>query len=232
MKRQLDDNTLDFMVDTLSRKKARTVKSSRRSRKMAKTVKAMVLSREPKYVDTALNVLSVTITPQVFSLNDVAQGDNYTNRQGNVIQSKYLQYRFSCNLTNQAIVQASNFKMAIVLDRQPNGTPPTFAQAFDTSVSTLAFAMKNLAQFQERFVILAETIGVATSNTGGDASQSCFKGYIDLSKLKVQDQIVRYNGTTANSPNTNGLYLMIVSTSTVAGDCRFLGTYRYVFNEQ
>lgn len=192
----------------------------------------MLLSREPKYIDTALNVLSLTTTPQVFNLNDVAQGDNYTNRQGNVVQSRYLQYRFSCNLTNQTIVQPSNYKMAIVLDRQPNGVAPTFAQCFDTAVSTLVFSMKNVAQFQERFVILAETIGVATGTTGGDASQACFKGFVDLSKMPIADQVVRYNGTIATSPNTNGLYLMIVSTSTLAGDCRFVGTYRYVFNEQ
>ena len=82
---------------------------------------------------------------------------------------------------------------------QPNGVAPTFAQVFDTSVSQLVFTMKNIAAFQERFKILKEDIGVATSSFGGDGQQSCYRGYIDLSKLKQADQVTRWNGTTTPS---------------------------------
>lgn len=207
-------------------------KKARATRTRRRTITAMLLSREPKFVETAVNTLSLTNVAQIFNLNEIGQGDNYMNRQGNVIQAKYLQFRYSCNMTNQTIVQCANFKFAIVLDRNPQGTPPTFSTIFDSSVSTNCFAMKNLAFNQDRFVILHEHIGVATGNTGGEASQSCAKGYINLGRLKVEDQVVRYPGTIPSVPNTNGLFLVIVSTSTVANDVRFLGTFRYVFNEQ
>ena len=92
--------------------------------------------------------------------------------------------------------------------------------------------MKNLAFNKDRFVILHEHIGVAVGNTGGDGQQGCAKGYLNFGKLKVEDQVVRYPGTIPSVPNTNGLFLVVVSTSTVANDVRFLGTFRYVFNEQ
>lgn len=207
-------------------------KKARATRTRRRTITAMLLAREPKFVETAVNTLSVTNVPQIFNLNEIGQGDNYMNRQGQVVQAKYLQFRYSCNMTNQAAAQGANFKFAIVLDRNPQGSAPTFSAIFDTSVSVPVFTMKNLAFNQDRFVLLHEHIGVATGNTGGDASQSCAKGYINLGKLKVEDQVVRYPGTIPSVPNTNGLFLVIVSTSTVANDVRFLGTFRYVFNEQ
>jgi len=211
---------------------AATAKKARANRTRRRTMAAMLLSREPKFVETGINTLSLTNVAQIFNLNDIGQGDNYMNRQGQVVQAKYLQFRYSCNMTNQAAAQGANFKFAIVLDRNPQGTAPVFSAIFDTSVSVPVFTMKNLAVNQDRFVILHEHIGVATGNTGGEASQSCAKGYINLGKLKVEDQIVRYPGTIPSAPNTNGLFLVIVSTSTVANDVRFLGTFRYVFNEQ
>jgi len=207
-------------------------KKARATRTRRRTIAAMLLSREPKFVETAVNTLSLTNVAQIFNLNDIGQGDNYMNRQGNVVQAKYFQFRFSCNMTNQAIAQCANFKVAVILDRNPQGTAPAFSAIFDTSVSSNCFAMKNLAFNQDRFVILYEHIGVATGNTGGDGSQSCAKGYINLGKLKVEDQVVRFPGTIPSVPNTNGLFLAVVSTSTVANDVRFLGTFRYVFNEQ
>lgn len=201
----------------------------RRAYRIRRRLSTFLSAREPKYMETGLNVASLTSTPQVFALSDIAQGDNYTQRNGNLVQSKYLQFEFSCNQVAGTL--PINFKAALVLDRQPNGTAPTFAQVFDTSVAQLVFSMKNIAAFQERFQILKEYVGVATSTLGGDASQSVFKGYIDLSKLKQADQVVRWNGTTATSPNTNGYYLLIVSNTIVANECTFRGAFRYVFNE-
>ena len=201
----------------------------RKAYRVRRNLSTFLASREPKYMETGLSVTSLTSTPQVFALSDIAQGDNYTQRNGNLVQSKYLQYEYSCNQVAGTL--PINFKMALVLDRQPNGTAPTFAQVFDTSVSQLVFTMKNIAAFQERFKILKEDIGIATSSVGGDGGQSCYKGYIDLSKLKQPDQVTRWNGTTATSPNTNGYYLLIVSTTVTVNECQFRGAFRYVFNE-
>ena len=96
--------------------------------------------------------------------------------------------------------------MALVLDRNPQGSAPTFSTIFDSSVSSNCFAMKNLAFNQDRFVILHEHIGVAVGNTGGDGQQGCAKGYLNFGKLKVEDQVVRYPGTIPSVPNTNGLF--------------------------
>ena len=142
----------------------------RKAYRIRKRLSTFLSAREPKYMETGLSVTSLTSTPQVFALSDIAQGDNYTQRNGNLVQSKYLQYEYSCNQVAGTL--PINFKMALVLDRQPNGVAPTFAQVFDTSVSQLVFTMKNIAAFQERFKILKEDIGVATSAAGGDAGQS------------------------------------------------------------
>lgn len=202
----------------------------RRAMRVRRKLSTFMLSREPKYIETAINVTSLTSAGQVFALSDIAQGDNYLNRNGNLVQSKYLQYSYACNQAGGTLPII--FKMALVLDRQPNGTAPTFAQIFDTSVAPLVFTMKNIAAFQERFKILKEDVGSCTSQYGGDAQQSVFRGYIDLTKLKAEDQLVRWGGTIATSPNTNGLYLAIVSNTVTANEATFRGCFRYVFNEQ
>jgi len=202
----------------------------RKAYRIRKRMSAFLMGREPKYMETGLNVTSLTSTPQVFALTDIAQGDNYTNRNGNLVQSKYLQYEYSCNQAGGTL--PINYKMALVLDRQPNGTAPTFAQVFDTSVAALVFTMKNIAAFQDRFKILKEDIGVCTGAYGGDATQSVHKGFIDLSKLKESDQLVRWGGTIATSPNTNGIYLLIVTNTVTTNEATFRGSFRFVFNEQ
>ena len=69
-------------------------KKARVAKAMKKKVTSMTLLREVKYQDNAITVSSITTTPQVFSLSDIAQGDNYNNRNGNLVQAKYIQYEY------------------------------------------------------------------------------------------------------------------------------------------
>lgn len=188
-----------------------------------------MLTREPKYLETFVNVGSLTTTPQVFALTDIAQGDNYFNRNGNLVQTKYLQYKMTCNQVGGTTPII--FKAAIVLDRQPNGVAPTFAQVFDTSVSLLPWTMKNKAAFDERFVILREQFGLCTAQ-GSDGAEGVAEGCIKFGGMKTSDQIIRWNGSAAASPNTNGIYLLIVAQTATVNIVQFTGQFRYLFNEQ
>lgn len=204
-------------------KKAKAVKT-------AKRIQTILAAEEVKYLDTGVTVSNLTTAPQVFALNDVAQGDTATTRDGNAAHSKYLQFIFSCNTT---ILNGGPAccKVAFVLDRQPNGVAPLFQQAYDTSVGPLWSNMKNIATNQDRFVILKEYDFLATSYQGSDGIQSVCRGYIDLRKLKMSDQLTRWGSTVAASPNTNGYYLMIVSNNSVVNYVQFQGTFRYAFND-
>lgn len=227
----------DFEIEDLEpyitmlgkRKYTATRESRKKTRGFRRRVSNMMLTREVKYYETGFNIASVTNTPQVFALSDIAQGDNYNNRNGNLVQSKYLQWEFTMNQVANTI--PINYKIALVLDRAPNGISPTFQNVFDTSVAPLTFSMKNIQAFQERFKILREYLGVCTSSHGGDATQSCFKGFVDMRKLPAADQIVRWSGSGAVAPNVNGLYLMIVTSTSTVNEVIFRGTVRYAFNE-
>lgn len=193
-----------------------------------KSSKTKIIMWEPKYAEIGFSNPSVTTTPQVYALTDIGQGDNYNNRNGNLIQSKYLQYE----LVAKQVAGATPIciKVAFVLDRQCNQIAPTFTDAFDTTFSAPFSAMKKIWSNQQRFEILKEHFVTALA-LGADGTEATMRGYIDLSKLNSKDQVIRYGGTTAASPTTNGIYLMIVSDTAAVNSCTFTGCIRYVFNE-
>jgi len=229
MKSNLGKRKLDSMISTFETSLGYK-KKARRALKTKKRISALLASEEVKYLDVGITVSSLTTTPQIFALNDVAQGDTAFTRDGNACHSKYLQYIFGCNAT---ILNGgpAMCKVALILDRQPNGVAPIYSQIYDTAVGPLWSNMKNIATNQDRFVILREYDILATSYQGSDGSESVLKGYIDLSKRNIRDQITRWGSTVAASPNTNGYYLAIVSNSAVVNYVQFQGTFRYAFND-
>ena len=230
MKRRfIDTQTSDDMITSLAPQKKSRRTLRRRAARISRRIANLVATREDKYLDTAVANTSVTNTPVVVALTDIAQGDNYYNRNGNLVQSKYLQCEFTVN--QLAGTTPINFKVALVLDRQPNGIGPTFQNVYDTSVAPLTFSLKNIQAYQERFVILKEWLGVTTGANGGDGMQSCVKGYINLRKLSQADQIVRWSGSGAVAPNVNGYYLLYVSSTSTVNQVELRGCFRYVFNE-
>lgn len=187
-----------------------------------------VLLAETKYLDTLVNNTSVTSTAVVDGISDIASGDNYNQRNGNMIRAKYIQY--NCFISNIVATTTAPYMYAVylVLDRQPNGTAPLVSDIFDTSTISFPYSMKRINSNQERFRILAHHQGVCATVCSEDAQ---VKGFVDLQKLDDKDRVIRYSGTGAVEPNTNGFYLVYATNGVTANQVVFQGGFRFAFND-
>lgn len=147
------------------------------------------------------------LTSGTLLLNGCAQGDNEDNRDGKQIIMK------GCGI-NLMVAPATVTTeptygiWILVLDRQPNGAAPSFADIYDTTTSTDGMLGHRASSGLERFLILARKDFVC--GTIDDGCYPLFHEYIDFSKLKDDDKRVRYSGTgaTITAIMTNSLYLL------------------------
>lgn len=191
-----------------------------------------ILYNEVKYSELYISNSTIVGTMLVYDLNDIGQGDNYNQRNGNQVLSKYLQYNFQVKNTGGAPVTWTAY---IVLDRQCNSGAPTGSDVLDTSIIGINWAMKNIKFNQERFKILRHYFGSTLSiGNGGatDTSAGVVSDFIDLRKLDPRDQVVRYNSTSSGPPQTNGLFLLIVTDNVTSGNVSLFGGFRWAYLER
>lgn len=198
----------------------------KRQRKSPRVPRPMtaVLAAEVKYQDTQVSNASVTTTAQIVTLSNIAQGDQYNNRNGNQILAKYVQY----NAAFLAITGTPSIGVLyVVLDRQANGGQANYASIFDTGTIGAPYSMKNIFSYGERFKILAHH---QVSIAAGTDSNSII-GYIDMTKQKLADRVVKYPGSTATDSSTNNMLIVYMSNTASAGVVGFQAGFRYAFNE-
>ena len=76
MKRRfIDTQTLDDMMTSLAPQKKSRRTLRRRAARLSRRIANLVATREDKYLDVAVANTSVTNTPVVVALTDIAQGD-------------------------------------------------------------------------------------------------------------------------------------------------------------
>jgi len=99
---------------------------------------------------------------QMFVLSGLAQGDDYTNRNGNSIRSNHL----SCAITLKIHSSATNTvcRVIICLDNERDGSNnvPTSASILETSTEPLSPHNIIQQQINPRFTILHDSITVLT----------------------------------------------------------------------
>lgn len=213
----------------------KTAKMAYSFRKRTPKVIQNSLLTETHYVDTYIASTTVTNSMTLVCVNQIAQGDTTSDRAGNQVLGKYLQYNFQwkTNVTTGAV----NGALWIVLDRQANASLPLSTDVLDTSVSPLFWAMKNIRAYQDRFQILrVHRSPMASAGHGpisvGTNDGSQVEGYIDISKWDSKDRVVRFPGTIAGVPNTNAILVMYIADTPVGANVQQInGTFRFAFAE-
>lgn len=192
------------------------------NKKMLQAV--MKKGMETKYLDTAVGVTDPTNAGDVFTLSNVGEGTDFNTRIGRKIAPKYLQYRLQFQTGAGSAALPVQWCAHFVLDRQPNNATPTYATVFDTSVSAATYAMKNVANYQERFKILKDHRGYVSTSI---SSETCFvEGYIDLSR----EENVMYLSSAAAVPSVN-CYNVYFSQGGVANAVNVVGTVRFAYTD-
>lgn len=189
----------------------------RRLPQKAKYSKKQLVSsaREKKVVD---NVLSDAFnnTGTITLMNGVAQGDDYTNRDGRKVIFKSIQLRIIAFGTPGTAVDQS-IRYLIVYDKQPTGALPAVTDILDTAAVVSNTNLSN----RDRFIILKDKVISCQLNTTAAAPQ-----YHNEKYMKINLETV-FSGTSAaiTSISSGAIYLVQVGT-VAAGATTYSNTGR------
>lgn len=148
-----------------------------------------------------INIFNNASTADVIPLSDVTAGSSDVTRVGREIIAKGLTYRFM--LTSGALQVVDQLVMiAIVLDRQPRGSAPTYAALFE---DIKPFAFSNWDNRGRYRILKRWTQYVRKGELGGTLVDSgtykVIQGYINLKGMKIRL-------SNSNVSDVNGLYLV------------------------
>lgn len=143
-------------------------------------------------------------TGAVTSLNQIAIGDDISQRTGQSILVKYLSFRGI--VYRNSANQNETFRIMVVRDKSNQGSAPTCADILQSTGSAFA-PLSNLdLQWKDRFEILyTRTLTVSATN-----AEQVFKGYIRLQKH------VKFDGTASTDAQKDSLWFLIISDQTGA----------------
>lgn len=97
--------------------------------RMVRNLARRVQGEVKKHPEANLMKPASILTPIVQSLSNIAQGDNYYEREGLAIKYKYLTMKYS--ITHDNLVQTSSIRVIIVQDlRQVQSTIPSATDVF------------------------------------------------------------------------------------------------------
>lgn len=185
---------------------------------------------EQKYIDTVQTTTDYNSTyPSglAYSLCQLAEGNDFNNRQGRAVKMKYVMVDLFCFMDAGASpTTAIPFTVHIVLDKQPNSATATYGNIMDLTVTTNGFqAFKNIATNSERFRIL-KTIGSTIDlNAHGPYRERFFV------RIPEEFSVARYAGTTASVPQVNNILLALSASATTVGDGYYSFSTRVVYTD-
>lgn len=201
--------------------RANSVAKSQRSKSSRSKTAWNKRSKMVPFVDLkakarALNMSSASVITgaTVEQLTNIAQGDDYDQRDGRKIKLKNMTLRFTLGGTQ-------GHRIVVVHDRSPNGILPTWTEVFDISTITdLVYAPPN-TNTAGRFTILRDYLAPNGSNQSGDSSVVLFdKIFVNLDKIPQ----TTFSGTGSSIANQaqNHIYLFYVgvTSSTLTGSCQ------------
>lgn len=169
------------------------------------------LNVEYKHADSnstgATTGVSATVANgQMILLNNVAQGDGGSSRDGN--QYKLTNINTKISIVGAPAANSGLVRIVMFVFRGPNGAAPLQTDLFDNNGNLHVHDFRNLEQVP-RFRILHDRVYTLEKEAAGYN----FKKSISINK--DVDLKVKYNGTTGAYTDiaTNSVWLMIISDS-------------------
>lgn len=215
------------------RKSFRRRRTGRRSHAMSTrslAVRALrATDQERKFHDQIFDnelINDTTTGAAIFPLNTMGDGTTNESRIGRKIAMRSIYLQFRIEKSSTAVSRSSYVRMLLILDKQPNGTLPSWANILDlpgTGNPEVEMWSPNNLNNSKRFVTLIDhRLALHKDFVEG----KIYKKYLRLS------QTVQYNGTgnTIGNLATNSLLLCFVGAVTTGGNVsNFSGTTRLRF---
>lgn len=169
--------------------------------------------------------VTVTSTPSVINLSNIAQGSDYVNRQGDSILAQSIEFR--CRVVGNPLVNGHNMRVLIVRDKLQRGVDPVLGDVLQGGSEPTV--QPYLEPQEGRFDILYDEIvnlNHVEENSGVSTTAYIPQRKVLPSLIRKWNQHIKYQNTTgADGSNwIGGLYLMAVS-----GDASNGPSLRYTF---
>lgn len=172
--------------------------------KVQKSIKKLIPKPERKYNDQADNPPGtiVTTTGSVTHLSPLLHGTTDTTRIGDRVTYRSLLFRMF--VTPNSTAGINYLRAVIVRDKQANASAPTMAQVFQTASIVLSPLNDD---FSERFKVLYDRLFTVDTDATGAQVEKIYR------KFKF---VTEYDDTAA-IPNTNSVYLLLLSDQATNG---------------
>lgn len=210
------------------RKTKRTFRKTTRRRPARRTpvVRRIVrreISRtiEPKYLTTTFNAEAMSNqTGTFYLLNGCAQGTDRDDRIGRKCQFRGMS--LTVNVLNGG--DTSSFaRVAVIIDRYPQGVAPTVADIYDNAVLAFTDApLRNLDNVRRFKVIFDKIIRLSTAGSDDYAARGRIKAY---KRLYITTQYDDSNAGTIADIKNGAIYLLAAAqnaSSTLNGQVRLM----------
>lgn len=170
-------------------------------------INALAETVKPEVNFKWINVTDADIytTHGVDELSDIGQGDTTTTRTGDTVKGISLQLKGLLQQDTDTAAVTNICRVAIVLDRQCNGTAPAWTDVWEA---------ENIYSIREanthnmgRFKILMDKLYYLSKDADGTTREKKIVKYYRKVNLTIE-----YN-EGATTPRKNGLFLMYLSTA-------------------
>jgi hypothetical protein len=157
-------------------------------------------------VEQKVNGTSWTSDPNttgaVVSLGDIAQGDDFTERNGRKVRIKSIRHKGKI-IMNSSVTTNTDIRAIIVRDNSGTTTQPTIGQVF-ANAAAMFNNLQHLSdpQTNSRFSILSDFFFTVTPE----------HPVVTFDVYQKSDWHMVFSGTGATDEGKGGLYLMIAST--------------------
>lgn len=163
-----------------------------------------LVNTEFKTLDTTQSPTTLFTTGSLFLHSALTKGDNINERSGRMVRWKSIQLAGSVTRNSLSTIQ-NRVHLALVIDTQPNGSPPTYTEIYSTSTPD---SFRNL-DGRKRFVILKTWDMVLDA----DRPERFFKCY---KKLDMKTVYNSGDSGTISDIESNALFFVALSDTAVS----------------
>lgn len=190
--------------------------------------------KEKKYTTVSISTGDVFSTWNVFCINKVAVGDNYTDRDGRQILVKSIQIKANLQPTDGGTVDHIH-RFIVFVDKQNNSNDPEGNGApAQAEMALLLDSVGNMHSLLNptqagRFQVLKD-YNFVVSGTTGDRNPKCFRDFKLFKKVNIP---VMYSGSTAaaSAIMQNAIYVAYASGCTTGNGDQINGQVRIRFTD-
>lgn len=166
---------------------------------------------------------SVTTTGTFYLLNGISESVDYNGRTGRTIRIKSIQLRAEGVKNSSASAVATDIRLVLFWDMQPNGSAPTIGSLLETGTQSSLYAFRNL-NYRHRYVILSDKRVRMDSD---DYNVKLMEYYAKCNQKVIYASPSNGIGDIA----TGSLYLLAISNeATNTPTMHFMSRIRYIDN--